>query len=244
MEPDQPDDEDDLDGYETGMTRLVRRTAPWIAGALAIALLVPAVGGLLDELVFRRDRTTVEGSADGLADAVYLVRAVGCDGRARSGSAFVASVDGRRVLVTNRHVVVDSRVVSVRPLAGTAALEVVGLRVSLEQDVAVIDVTDPEALPTPLRLGTRPRDGDPVRLIGFPAARPFTTAGVVAEVTLDRVLLDLRVDPGASGSPIVDRDGAVVAQVYAQTEDGLGVATAAGAVARSLRDAEPAALGC
>lgn len=235
---------DDLDGVETAMSRLGSSGARWIAAVLALVLIVPAGAWLLDELSFRARGDEVEEALGELAGAVHLVRAVGCDGGQRSGSAFVATTSDGTVLVTNRHVVEDARALSVRSVTSGVAVEVVGVRLAAGPDVAVLEVADDQPLPAPLSLGDRPRDGDVVRLLGFPAARPFVTSGEVVATAPERVVLDLRVEPGASGSPVVTDDGTVVAQVFARTDEGRGIATPAGVVTAALRSAEPAPLGC
>jgi V8-like Glu-specific endopeptidase len=85
--------------------------------------------------------------------------------------------------------------------------------------------------------------GDPLRLVGFPAARPFTTLGTVAAVTDRELLVSLPTEPGASGSPLVAADGTVVGQIFARTVDGQGLATPIVRLLAAAREAVPAR-GC
>jgi S1-C subfamily serine protease len=244
------EDPDDLAGFSSPMTRLLTSARTWLAALVAAALVVPAGAFLADELSFRRSAdavvATLEGERSGAAaaDTVVLVRAVGCDGRAASGTAFVVETDDGPALLTNRHVVEASRTVGVRSLDGSTGLRVTGVRLSTSADVAVLEVDDPGALPPALALGTTSRtEGEAVRLIGFPAATPFTAAGRITEVAGQRLLLEVEVAPGASGSPVVADDGVVVGQVHAVTADGAGVATAATHLLAAIADARPAP-GC
>jgi S1-C subfamily serine protease len=242
----EPSD-DDLEDLRTPMARFVTASKRWLALVVAAALLLPTGAWLLDELQFRRSGAavveTLEGELRGeaVADTILLVRTTGCTATTSgSGSAFVVDVGRGPVVVTNRHVVDDARQVGVRNLDGTSTLQVARVLVSDAADVAVLEVTDPAALPAALRLAPRdPTVGQDVRLIGFPAARPFTTAGTVIEASATRLLLELEVIPGASGSPVVDDEGLVSGQVYAVTPDGLGVATPAGLLARAIEQAQP-----
>jgi hypothetical protein len=226
-------DVDDLEAYRRRRRRrtiLVMR----VVALLALAgLLLPTGRWAIEELRFRLQQAdvvaTLEGEVAGaeLAETVLLVRAVGCRaGAISSGSAFVVATSQGPRLVTNRHVVEDTARVGVSTLDADRTWPVEAVEVSDAADVAVLHLGDDVELPPPLALSrSRPATGDEVRLVGFPAARPFTTEGEVASVSSTQVLLDLEVDRGASGSPVVDHDGEVVAQVFAVTRDGLGVAT-------------------
>jgi S1-C subfamily serine protease len=232
------------------MTRLLASGRAWLAALVAVALVVPAGAFLADEFDFRRSAeavvATLEGDRAGAAAAetVLLVRAVGCDGHGSSGTAFVVETAAGPALLTNRHVVDSARTVGVRSLAGDTEVRVTGVRLSTSADVAVLEVADPEALPPAVALGTDPRvRGDGVRLIGFPAATPFTAAGQLVEASAERLLLEVEVAPGASGSPVVADDGQVIGQVHAVTETGLGVATPAQRLLTAIDDAVPAP-GC
>jgi S1-C subfamily serine protease len=230
---DRTDELDPLDAIETPLSRLARHGRRLLAAVIAVALLVPAGSWLVDEIRFRTSGTEVletlssEDPAGAVAEAVLLVGVTGCEpGERRSGSAFAVDTGERVVLVTNRHVVDRARQVSVRAIDSIDAITVVEVQVSDAADVAVLELADPDAVPPALTLhrGVIER-GRTVRLVGFPAALPFTAQGVVAETDPSRLLLDLPADRGASGSPVIDEDGLVVGQLFAVTSGGLGVAT-------------------
>jgi S1-C subfamily serine protease len=229
------------------MQRVLAASRLWLSILVVVALLVPAGAFLVDEFEFRRSAdgvvATLEGELAG-ADAartVLLVRSLGCSGRAGSGTAFVIDTPAGPALLTNRHVVDDARTVGVRQLDGGTEIRVDRVLLSDAADVAVLEVTDPAALPPPLALAAgTPTLGEQVRLVGFPAATPFTAAGTVDEVQGGRLLLDLDVSAGASGSPVVADDGRVVGQVYAVTADGRGVATPAARLLTAIDDLTPA----
>lgn len=226
-------DEDDLAGLRTPLGRLGAHARRWVAVLVAAAMLLPAGWWAVEEVRFLRSGAqvveTLEGelSGEAVADTVLLVHAVGCDPRTRgTGSAFVVDTGDGPLLVTNRHVVEDTRQVGVRALDGSTPVRVEEVLVSRAADVAVLAVDEPSELPPALTLAeSDPQVGDDVRLVGFPAAMPLTAAGRIADVGGSRLLLDLEVDPGASGSPVVGDDGRVVGQVFAVADDGLGLAT-------------------
>lgn len=237
---------DELEELDTPLTRLASWARRLVAAAVVAAMLVPASAWLLDELDFRRSGQavvdTVEGELSG-TDAgatVLLVRTVGCGGAAGSGSAFVVDGPDGPVVVTNRHVVDGATQVTLRTLGGDIGAPVEQVRTAAAADVGVLEVADPDGLPQALRLRDTPATADEeVRIVGFPAARPFTDVGHVAQTRAGRLLLDVDVAPGASGSPVVDAQGTVVGQVHAVTSGGQGVATPAAALRSAIADATP-----
>lgn len=244
----EPHGSGDLEDVTTPMASLVEHARSWLAVVVVLAMLLPLSLWLIDELRFQAAGSsvvaTLEGELEGeaVADAVLLVRAIGCDGSRRSGSAFVLRTAGGPVLVTNRHVVERTETIGLRTLQGASTMRVIGARLAANADVAVLEVDDAAALPPALTRRDEPlAEGTEVRLVGFPAATPFTTTGTVSGVVGGRVLLDLDVDPGASGSPVVGPDGRVGGQVYAVTDGGLGVATPVEDVLDAVAGAVPAA---
>lgn len=230
---------DDATTASTPMARLLDRAGRVLAGMLAVMLVLPVAAWAVDTLIFSRLGEGVAEAAPALADAVALVNRRGCDGRTGSGSGFAVTYEGRPAVVTNRHVVESSAVVGVRTLSGGAGPDVVEVLLSQIDDVAVLVLDRP--LGAELALGRPATIGDQVRLVGFPGARPVTSTGRVSDSDNRRMLLDVEVDPGASGAPLVDDRDRVVAQVVARTEDGLGVAIPAGRLGSALRRLQPAA---
>ncbi len=246
-EGDDAFDPDSLEGLETSMSRFLGRGRWIVALVLAIALVFPVGGWLLDELAFRGSGDAVEaelGDAAFLADAVLLVRSVDCGGLVSTGSAFALEIDGEVVLVTNRHVVDGARTIGVRPLDGGPSVRVASHRLSDLADVAVLELDDAAQMPEPLPSGAEADIGDEVRIIGFPGGRAATTTGPVAMARADRMVLDLQVDGGASGSPVLDGEGSVVGQVFARTSEGTGVATPLPRLLEAATQAGPADATC
>jgi S1-C subfamily serine protease len=245
-------DPDDLRGVTTPMSRFLDRARGALGVVLAIALVVPLGAGLLQALVFSRagdrvvDDLTAADLDASLGASVVLVGGTTCTaGGAVTGTAFAATVDGRDVLLTNAHVVDDVGSVGVRPLDGGPGIAVASWRPSRTADVALLELEDPDRLPPTLELAAAtPGPGTPVRTVGFPSGLPYTAAGEVADLAPGRLELDVRVDPGASGSPVLDRTGVVVGQVFARTGEGRGVATPVGTLRTALDDLADPRSGC
>lgn len=238
-------DADDLDGFEPTMSRVFRRLRPVVGVVVALAMLIPAGGWALDRLAVRSAGGAVQealGEDADITDSVLLVRSVDCVGRSRSGSAFSLELDGADTVVTNRHVVEDARSTVVQPLDGGPGAQVREVLLATTADVAVL-VLDDEAQPPTLPSGPAATLGQPILTVGFPGARPTLHEGRVDRVEPGRLLLALEVGAGASGSPVLDEEGRVVAQVFARTRDGRGVATPVADVVAAVDGATPAP-GC
>ena len=224
------------------MSRVFGRLRLALGLLVTLAMLIPAGGWMLDRLIFSSAGDAVEealGDEAAIADSLLLVRSVDCLGRSRTGSAFTVEIDGVATVLTNRHVVEGARSTVVQPLDSAQGVQVTAVYVARSADVAVLEV-DGAAVPPALPPGSPAELGQSVRTVGFPGSRPAFRQGRIDRVEPDRLLLALEVGAGASGSPVLDDDGAVVGQVYARTSDGRGVATPWQRVVDAVRDAEPA----
>lgn len=233
---------DDLAGYRTATMRILGRFRLALGLIIAAAMLVPAGGWVLDRLALRAAGDAVLealGEDADLAASLRLVRSVDCVGRATSGSAFALETAGGTVLVTNRHVVDQARSTVVQPLDASSGETVTGVLLSSIADVAVLEVAD-GALPPPLEVGPAGTVGQEVISVGFPGTRPTFREGRIDRVEPTRIVLGLEVAGGASGSPVLDQDGAVVGQVFARTSDGRGLATPIELVEAAIAEAAPA----
>ncbi len=238
-------EDDDLDGFQTTLSRVFGRVRLGLGVVVVLAMLIPAGGWALDRLAFTAAGDEVEaalGDEAAITSSLLLVRSVDCIGRSRTGSAFTVDVDGQAMVLTNRHVVENARSTVVQPLEGTQGIQVTSVLESDTADVAVLQV-EADATPPTLPRGPEARLGQSIRTVGFPGARPAFRQGRIDRVEEARLLLALEVGAGASGSPVLDDDGAVIGQVYARTPEGRGIATPWNRVVEAARTAEPAP-GC
>lgn len=238
-----PADADDLDGFQTTMSRVFGRLRLALGVVVTVAMLIPAGGWVLDRLAFTAAGDEVEealGDEAAIADSLLLVRSVDCLGRSRTGSAFTVEVDGQPTVLTNRHVVEGARSTVVQPLDSAQGIQVTSVLEATGADVAVLRIEE-AAMPPSLPAGPDAQLGQSIRTVGFPGARPAFRQGRVDRVEEGRLLLALEVGAGASGSPVLDDDGAVIGQVFARTREGRGVATPWQRVVDAARTAEPAA---
>ena len=165
-------------------------------------------------------------SPDGFDSAQRMavrIRNIGC-GALSTGSGF--AIDDHTV-ITNKHVVEDTSLLQVSTYDGRDLPADEAATAGLA-DLAIVRTTD--ALPTfPELAESDPEVGDAVTVVGYPLGRALTvTPGhVVARKTdplnetLGEILVtDAPVEPGSSGSAVLDADGQVVGVVYAKDMNG------------------------
>jgi S1-C subfamily serine protease len=163
--------------------------------------------------------------------AVARIWVEGQDGEVATGTAF--AVRGDATLVTNRHVVAGAggrgtpRRIAVQFAASSQVWPARLVATSDEADLAVVKVDSiVGTVPTVRGFNLRPDTvaaGAPVVVAGFPGggeavrgsvARPVLAPATLAAVRKARVEMFARSAAGASGSPVFDANGEVVAVLY------------------------------
>jgi S1-C subfamily serine protease len=168
-------------------------------------------------------------------DAIAIVFVQFKDGRTYTGTGFGIKTDANGgLLLTNRHVVVDSagdlpEKVGVVFNGSNQNFRADVVDVSQDADVAVIRVSVHRGIPVVRALGTTPvAVGEPIAVLGFPlgldlsSGQDWRQLGVSATLTLGTVSrtlpnllqLDSYGVQGSSGSPIFNRAGEVVGVLY------------------------------
>lgn len=192
------------------------------------------------------------------AGVVKVTGAAPSCGRGQEGSGFV--VAPQRV-VTNAHVVAGVPEPAVQVTGTGPRLDARVVVFDPERDLAVLAVPDLGSEPLPL--GPELARGDSAVVLGFPLDGPYDAQaarvrqvltaqgediygdpGVVREV----YSLATRVEPGNSGGPVLDADGAVVGVVFARSLDDSGTGYAltldeAAPVLDAAGSAEPVDVG-
>ena len=160
---------------------------------------------------------------DAVERMAVRIRNVGCSSLSTgSGFAYDATT-----LITNRHVVSDSAELQISTYDGRD-IDVTAASTAAIADLAVVRTA--EELPTFAELAdVDPVSGDAVTVVGYPqgGALTLTTGRVIGTATdpmnqnLGEVLVtDAPVEPGSSGSAVLDDDGRVVGVVYAKNAAG------------------------
>jgi len=242
---------EELAGFEPAVLRGLVRIRP-----LLVLLLVLVVLGPVGWWSLARDHPAPAGGRSGgddarsvevsVTDGVMLIRSAACGERTRCGTAFAVEIDGEVVLLTNRHVVEDACSTTAVPWSRGEGFAVRQVRLASDADVAVLIVAQEQeqALAIPLRPATDDAVllGQAIRVVGFPGARPAILDGHVQRLEPGRLVLAIDVGQGASGSPVIDTDGAVIGQLYTRSADDCCLATPIAQVLSAAREAVPAAV--
>lgn len=202
-----------------------------LAGCAVVQDVVPQMPGpaqtdFVPSEAPREQEGTGNLSPDGF-DAVerlaVRIRNVGCSSLS-TGSGF--AIDAT-TLITNKHVVADSSDLQVSTYDGRD-VDVTAASTADLADLAVVRTA--EELPSfPELAASDPVPGDAVTVVGYPqgGALTLTTGQVIGATTdplnenLGEVLVtDAAVEPGSSGSAVLDEAGTVVGVVYAKNASG------------------------
>lgn len=164
-------------------------------------------------------------SPDGFSAAQRMtvrVRNVGCNDL-RTGTGFAIDT---HTLVTNKHVIEDTKRLEVTTYDGKV-ISVTAASVTAAADLAIVTVE--EGLGSFSVLATEdPEEGDAISVVGYPQGGILTTVtGVITGTTSDPLGASLGtilttsapVEPGSSGSPVLNEEGAVVGVIYAKGDD-------------------------
>ncbi|MCU0783339.1 MAG: S1C family serine protease [Verrucomicrobia bacterium] len=150
-----------------------------------------------------------------VSPSVVRVEAKSLEGDTVIGSGFVCELQGKKFILSNRHVVLGAKEVRVGSSEDTLVVAP-SYRISPELDLALIDLP-PSLQIAPLR--TRAgglKIGERVFAIGFPLGlNKSITQGLVSSETEKLVQFDASISSGSSGGPLVDKAGAALGVVTA-----------------------------
>jgi S1-C subfamily serine protease len=176
---------------------------------------------------------------DAVQRMAVRIRNVGC-GSLSTGSGF--AIDAT-TLITNKHVVADSAELQVSTYDGRD-IDVTAASTATIADLAVVRTA--ADLPSyPELADADPVRGDQVTVVGYPQGGTLTvTRGQVIGSTTDPLnenlgevlITDAPVEPGSSGSAVLDDAGQVVGVVYAKNAAGQSFIVPVSTLAALLAD--------
>jgi Trypsin-like peptidase domain len=144
------------------------------------------------------------------SDSIVYVTAQGVDGKVAQGSGFFVKLEGKRWILTNRHVVNGAEEVAIAP-HGKNPKRAGAYKISPDLDLAVIECpADLDAKPLPLAK-EQVNPGAEVFVLGYPLGiANVISRGIVGAVEDKYFLFDAPISSGDSGGPVVNRAGEVI----------------------------------
>jgi serine protease Do len=216
---------------------------------LLIALILPAVVPVWAEepaAAAKADKTpSVEELAKKVRPSIVAITVRGRDGRQEGlGTGFVVSADG--LIATNRHVLGEGRPLHVETADGKSHDVKAVHAADRKLDLAILRI-DAKGL-TPLELGDSAtlKDGQAVMAVGNPQGlRHSVVTGVVSGVRniegRPMIQVAIPIEPGNSGSPLLDMHGRVygILTIKSLVTPNLGFAVAINALKPLLKKPNP-----
>lgn len=148
-----------------------------------------------------------------VSPSVVRVVAEMIDGEKMQGSGFVSEIDGKKFVLSNRHVVLGAKSVRVGH-SETNLLPALGYRISPDLDLAIIELPTALALPSLKKRWSDAKTGERVYAVGFPLGlNKSISQGIVGSLSEKLVQFDAPISSGSSGGPLVDKNGQVIAVV-------------------------------
>ncbi|MEZ6130023.1 MAG: transglutaminase family protein [Planctomycetaceae bacterium] len=155
--------------------------------------------------------------------SLVMIRAIGRDNREQGhGTGFVISADG--LIATARHVIGDRRRVQVELPDGRVVPATHVYPATEGVDLAVVRVDADRLIPLPLGTVSKAKTGQSVVAVGHPSSLKHSTfTGIIsgfAEIEgMDMLQLAMTIERGASGEPVVDRQGRVLGMVTLKSSE-------------------------
>jgi len=202
----------------------------------------PAAGEMASFLL---PAPSIEELVERVAPSIVLIKVAGRDGKQKGlGTGFIIRSNG--LVATNLHVIGEARPISVE-LADGRSFDVTEVHASDNAlDLALVRI-DAQGLPAlPLGKSDDLKKGQPIVVVGNPQGlQQSVVAGVISgqrEVdNRDMIQLAIPIEPGNSGSPLLDVEGRVrgIVTMKSLVTDNLGFAVPVGALQPLLNKPNP-----
>jgi Trypsin-like peptidase domain len=143
------------------------------------------------------------------------VEATQLDGTKSLGTGFAFEMEGKKYILSSRHVVLGASQVQIGQSA-TNLVQVASYRISPSLDFAIIDLPESFKIAAAKKRLSALKTGERAYAIGFPLGlNKSITQGLVNSHSSEYVQFDAAISSGNSGGPLVDKDGAVIGVVTA-----------------------------
>lgn len=159
------------------------------------------------------EETSIEKLAEKVKESIVVIASSDRQGEESGmGTGFVIREDG--VIATNFHVIGQHRAFSIRMADGTEFKPTSIIARDEKRDIAIVKVDAKGLKPLPLGDSDRLNPGQSMFAIGNPLGLEFSVSkGAMAATRdvdgIDMIQLAMPIEPGSSGSPVMDMQGKV-----------------------------------
>ncbi len=151
--------------------------------------------------------------------SVHKLNVASVDGDLIVGSGFVTILEGKKVLLTNRHVVENAAEVKID--GSDAVIDISkDIKIAKDFDLAVINVEGEESL-TSIPMRTSPLEiGENVYTLGYPhGLSKAISQGMLNTEKDDFLVFSAAVSSGNSGGPLLDNTGSVIGVITSSLKE-------------------------
>ncbi len=190
-----------------------------------------------------KDAGSFEALAERSRRSVVVIKSADREGEQRGlGTGFIVRSDG--VIVTNFHVIGKGRAFRVQLADGKTYEPEMILAIDRRKDLAVIQIGARDLPVLPLGDSAALKPGQTVLAVGNPLGLEFSVSrGVVAARRdldgRDMIQVAIPLEPGSSGSPVMDLEGRVVGVLAIKSAAALGFAVPVEVLKPLLEDFRP-----
>ncbi|MEM7231022.1 MAG: trypsin-like peptidase domain-containing protein, partial [Planctomycetota bacterium] len=218
---------------------LLRTFAVWLFTVLSLPLVAEET-----EAGPRASTPTTEDLVKRVRESVVVIKSSDRAGEQRGlGSGFI--VDSSGVVVTNAHVLGRGRPFVVELASGETKRAVTMLAVDESRDIAIFRIEAENLKALELGKSKEVRAGQAVAAVGNPLGFEFSAAkGIVSSVDREvlghsMIQIAMTIEPGSSGSPVVDLSGKVLGVIAVKSGAALGFAVPVDVVSELLKSPQP-----
>ena len=145
-----------------------------------------------------------------ISPSVVRVEAQLLNGDQMQGSGFICEMDGKKYILTNKHVVRGAKEVRVG-YTEAKLVKASGYHTSRDIDLAIIEMPDNFGGNCLKTRKDEVRVGEKIFALGFPLGlNKSITQGIVSSQTKELLQFDAPISSGNSGGPLVDENGSVI----------------------------------
>lgn len=225
---------------------MLERLGVYSAAMRSCRIIFAMLLGTLHAEVTERKTSTVEALAAEKRHSIVLIKGADRWGESSGlGTGFVVGTNG--VIASNWHVIGQNRAFTVQFPSGETYKPTHVLAVDRGRDLALVKIDAEDLVPIELGDSDALVVGQSIMAIGNPLGLEFSVSrGVVAAERdldgFDMIQVAIPLEPGSSGSPVMDLQGRVLGLLAIKSSAALGLAVPVNDLKRLMENQHPVAM--